>query len=242
MAKEGYCALAVAYFNAEGLPKHLAQIPLEYIDETIDALAKRPEVDSKRIGIIGYSKGAELALLVASRREDIDAVVAFAPGSSVFQGFKPPKYPTISSWSLNGEELPFVPNNYDKKFFKTYDGMYLWYRTLAQHDAVEAAAIPVEKIKGDILLITGVNDGIWPSTIMAEQIVTRLYLAEFSNSYKHLAFPEAGHGIAVPPGEPTTSVARRLGGTPQGNAVARQHGWRAVKEFLEVSLGDEKSR
>ena len=221
------------------MPKHLAQIPLEYIDTALEELKKRAEVDSTRIAIMGYSKGAELALISASRRKDIRAVVAFAPASAVFQGFKPPKYPVLSSWSEKGKDLPFVPNAYDEKFFQTYDGMYLWYKTLEQSQKLAERRIEVEKIRGDVLLISGLEDRIWPSTLMGEQIVGALYKSEFPYFYKHLGFPEAGHGIAVPPGEPTTGVAKSLGGTAAGNAYAREIGWKRMLAFWVEVFGRE---
>jgi dienelactone hydrolase len=232
LAEQGFVAMAVSYFNDRDLPDHLVEIPLEYVEAALDSLKSRPEVDSASISLVGYSKGAELSLLVASRRPDIGSVVAFAPGSAVFQGFRPPDYPVISSWSARGVGLPFVPNAYDEKFFDTFDGMYLWYRTLGQHDAFAEAAIPVEKIQGDLLLISGADDQIWPATLMGEQIIARLRVNDFAYKVKHLAFPNAGHGIAAPPGEPLTSVSDRLGGTPAGNGMARLEGWRAMLEFL----------
>ena len=236
LANEGYVTIALAYFNEGQLPKHLAQIPLEYVDQAIDYLLNHPAVDTTRLGILGYSKGAELGLLMASRRKEIKSIVAIAPGSAVFQGFKPPKYPVISSWSWQGEDLTFVPNAYDKKFFETFDGMYLWYRTLQQHEALESAAIPVERINGDVLLLSGVEDQIWPSTYMAEQIIARLHINDFTHKYSHQAFHTAGHGIAEPPGHPTTNVAAGLGGTPQGNATARAVVWASLRDFFKESL------
>ena len=234
-ANEGYNCLAVAYFNTEGLPRHLAQLPLEYVDNVIDYFINRNDTDDNKIGVIGYSKGAELALLMASRRTEIKSVVAIAPGSAVFQGFKPPEYPTVSSWTLDGEDLPFVPNAYDKRFFETYDGMYLWYKTLAQHEAFNKAALRVDKINGDILLLSGVKDQIWPSTFMAEQLIARLHIASFPHQYNHLAFPDAGHAIAEPPGHPLSGPTR-TGGSPYGNAAARAQVWQSIKEFLEKNL------
>ncbi|NNK49683.1 MAG: hypothetical protein HKP01_12490 [Gemmatimonadetes bacterium] len=239
LADKGFAAMALSYFNDQALPDHLVEIPLEYVETALDSLRSRPEVDSASISLVGYSKGAELALLVASRRPDVGSVVAFAPGSAVFQGFRPPDYPVISSWSARGVSLPFVPNAYDEKFFDTFDGMYLWYRTLGQHDAFAEAAIPVERIQGDLLLISGADDQIWPATFMGEQIVARLRVNDFAYEVKHLTFPNAGHGIAAPPGEPLTGVADRLGGTPQGNGMARLEGWRAVIEFLGRGDVDE---
>lgn len=236
LANEGYVTMALSYFNSKKLPKHLAQIPLEYVDNALKEFASRRDVNPDKISILGYSKGAELALLMASRRTEFRSVAAIAPGSAIFQGFKPPKYPVISSWTLEGKDLPFVPNAYDKRFFETYDGMYLWYRTLAQHDAFEGAAIQVENINGDILLISGVNDQIWPATFMSEQIIARLHIAKFEHNYEHVSFPYAGHGIAEPGGHPTTSLSNRLGGTAKGNAKARTQTWLALKEFFGRSL------
>ncbi|NNE02927.1 MAG: hypothetical protein HKN52_07155 [Eudoraea sp.] len=240
LADEGYATMALAYFNEEKLPKNLAQIPLEYIENAINELIRKNYIDENRIGILGYSKGAELALLMASRNSEIKCIAAIAPGSAVFQGFKPPKFPVLSSWSLNGEDLEFVPNAYDKRFFETYDGMYLWYRTLSQHDKVEKASIPVENIHGDILLVSGVKDKIWPSTYMSEQIISRLNIAKFENNYEHIALPFAGHGIAEPPGHPTTSLSSRLGGTAYGNAKAREVVWESLKNFFNRSLNTNK--
>lgn len=237
LANEGYVAMALAYFNAEGLEKHLAQIPLEYVDKALNILINHRGTDRKRIAIMGYSKGAELALLMGSRRNDVSTIVAYAPASAVFQGFKPPKYPVISSWSFGGEDWPFVPNAYDKQFFETNDGMYLWYRTLKQYDKMEAAAIPIEKVSGRIMLISGAKDTIWPSTLMGEQMVGRLRILGLKAKLTHLVFGDAGHGIAAPPGEPLTRVAKSLGGTPHGNATARREGWRQIKEFLSKELG-----
>ena len=240
LAKEGHIAMALAYFNAEGLQKHLAQVPLEYVDKALEHLIQHPGSDRKRIGIVGYSKGAELALVTASRHPEITAVVAYAPGSAVFQGFKPPSYPVISSWTEGGKDLAFVPNAYDKHFFQSRDGMYLWYRTLQQYEEVEKAAIRVENIEGKILLLSGARDGIWPATLMGERIVSRLHVPGKKGQCEHVVFGEAGHGIAAPPGEPTTRVAERLGGTASGNAKARQTGWDKVAKFLEENLREGK--
>lgn len=240
LANEGYNAMALSYFNSEGLPKNLAQIPLEYVDQAIEHLNQRKNIRIDNLGVIGYSKGAELGLLMASHRPVIKCIVAIAPGSAVFQGFKPPKFPTISSWSLNGKDVPFVPNAYDKRFFESYDGMYLWYRTLDQYDAFESAAIPVENINGNILLLSGVKDKIWPATFMGEQIIKRLHIAEFGHNYNHMAFPEAGHGIAEPPGHSTIALSNRLGGTPAGNAEARRKVWKEIKKFLDKSLDNNE--
>ena len=50
----------------------------EDIDAALAWLAGQPEVDAQRLGVIGHSVGAGAALLVASRRHDLRAVVSLA--------------------------------------------------------------------------------------------------------------------------------------------------------------------
>jgi len=50
----------------------------EDIESGLDWLARQPEVDASRLGIVGHSVGAGAALLVASRRQGLRAVVSLA--------------------------------------------------------------------------------------------------------------------------------------------------------------------
>lgn len=65
----------------------------EYLDvvAAVEYLQARPEVDAKRIGVMGLSLGAGTGLLSAARDERIAAVAADAPGATVFQDWPPPE-------------------------------------------------------------------------------------------------------------------------------------------------------
>ena len=76
LASKGYAALALAYFGAPGLPETLEQIPLEYLDRALAWLDASPGVPRGGVVIQGGSKGAELALLLASRHADVIGVIA----------------------------------------------------------------------------------------------------------------------------------------------------------------------
>ncbi|KZY14260.1 hypothetical protein A3726_14000 [Erythrobacter sp. HI0037] len=62
-------------------------VPLETFDAALRYLLAREDIDTDRIGLVGGSKGAEGALLFASMRPEIRAVVASMPSSVVWQGF-----------------------------------------------------------------------------------------------------------------------------------------------------------
>ncbi|MDQ3039641.1 MAG: hypothetical protein M3Q51_09075, partial [Pseudomonadota bacterium] len=77
---QGYAMLAVGYFGAPNSPEQLDRISLDGIHDAILKAAKDPRVDGRCIGVIGGSRGGELALLLASHYPDIHAVVAIVPG------------------------------------------------------------------------------------------------------------------------------------------------------------------
>ena len=75
-AREGFAALALAYFGLDGLPRELVEIPLEYFEGAISWLRRLPKVGAGRVAVVGNSKGGELALLLgAAYPRNVGAVV-----------------------------------------------------------------------------------------------------------------------------------------------------------------------
>ena len=102
LASHGFAALALAYFAGDPasteippgvLPESLAGIPLEYFRGAIGWLGRREGVDPDRLGVVGHSRGGELALLLGATDPDLKAVVSYV-GSGVVGsspgGTKPP--------------------------------------------------------------------------------------------------------------------------------------------------------
>ena len=81
LSRHGLATLALAYFGIAPLPTWLHRIPLEYFEAALTWLCAQPEIDSERVGILGVSRGAELALLLGSTFPQIRAIVAYAPSS-----------------------------------------------------------------------------------------------------------------------------------------------------------------
>jgi dienelactone hydrolase len=234
LASHGYATLALAYFGMEGVGKSLQKIPLEYCQEAITWMTAQSSVDSRHLAVIGVSKGGELALLLGSWFPQIKAVAAYVPSAVVFQ-CTAPGFPRVSSWSFKGEELPFVPYAPSERFQKSRKLVDLYEASLENKEAFDKAVIQVEKIQGPILLISGKDDSLWPSTRMSDMVIARLKHHKFRYAYTHVAYDGAGHGIA-PPGYAPTANTLRLGGGLQGNAHAQAKGWKELLAFLARSL------
>lgn len=230
--QQGFGVLALAYFKAPGVPATLEAVPLEYFDKAVSWLAVQPANAGRRVAVVGGSKGAEAALLLASRNTRICGVVAAAPSSVAWQGFNPQNPgSSAASWTLDGKAIPYARYDFSTPF-KTLGEMYT--RSLAKADA--AAQIPVERIKAPVLLISGDADALWPSSAMGEALVGRAK-QHGKRQIQHLAFKDAGHAAF---GKPAPSVAvipaalvAQSGGTAEGNQAARLASWPAAKAFLE---------
>src|SRR6187549_1867554 len=72
---KGYAFLAIGYFGAKGTPEACDRISIDAVHTAIIEASKNSKVDGNRIALIGGSKGAELALLLASYYNDISCVV-----------------------------------------------------------------------------------------------------------------------------------------------------------------------
>lgn len=221
-AAEGYAVLSLAYFKEAGTPDYLDEIPLEYFDKPIKWFAERLAMRGRKIVLVGGSKGAELALLLASRKAEIAGVIAISPSSVVFQGIPRVFWPPRSSWSDKGKPLPFVPYDASQGVDPT-NLRPLYELSLSHAGLVAKASIPVEKINGPILLLSGKDDGMWPASEMADAIVARLKQNKFPHAFDHIAYDNAGH---------TLNEFFMIGGTKEGNRKARVDAWQRMLAFL----------
>jgi dienelactone hydrolase len=234
LQKEGFTVLQLAYYRAPGQPRHLRNVQIEYFGTALAWLARQPEADPERLAIIGASKGAEAALLLAARHPAIDAVVAGMPSSVVWPAISWIGSPD-SSWSENGRPMPSLP-------FGGFSGAFsiksLYDGGLARLVEHPEAVIPVERSSAPILLICGEADNLWPSCTMARQVRDR--------ARKHgrppvtlLAYGDAGHSVMGqpwPPGSPARERLGRSGGTNAGNNAGRADSWPRILAFLNSTL------
>jgi uncharacterized protein len=224
---EGFSVLTLSYHRAPGQPPHLELIPLETFAGAISWLQRQSEVDPERIGIIGVSKGAEAALLAATRDPRIRAVVAGAPSSVAWQGASFDRDGMFaSSWTERGRPLEHL--SYGR--WRTWSDMApILAETLETLPRHPGAAIPIERTAAPVLLVCGEADTLWPSCPMARQLVRRAQ-GHGRPAIILLAYPDAGHGAFGPP--------RRQAGEagPDGTNRARMDGWPRVIAFLKSAL------
>lgn len=189
--KKGYAFLAIGYFGAPGTPALLDKIAIDQVYAAIAAAKANSKINAKRVAVLGGSRGADLALLLASYYSDISCVIGMSASHAVFPGHTLEF--TTSCWTYAGKELPFIPMNeaavpflMKRDLRKTFEAMLL------DTAAEQRALIKVARIKGPILLISAKADEIIPATPMAEKMMDRLKAAGFNYPYQHIAL-EGNH-------------------------------------------------
>ncbi|MEF9978177.1 MAG: acyl-CoA thioester hydrolase/BAAT C-terminal domain-containing protein [Thermomonas sp.] len=189
---QGYALLALGYFGTPNSPEKLDRISLDGVHAAIMKAAQDPRVDGRCIAIIGGSRGAELALLLASEYPDIKAVVAIVPGSAVFPALTDAM--TTPGFSLRDESLPFVPMTWGATPDLLVGNLRGAFETIMQDEAaMQRAAIAVEKINGPVQFVSASRDEMWPSKEMADAMMLRLKAKGFRHPVEHLVV-QGGHG------------------------------------------------
>jgi dienelactone hydrolase len=189
--EKGYALLAIGYFGAKGTPDTLNKIALEDVYNAIKIATKNKRINKKKIAIIGGSRGADLALLLASYHKTIKCVVSIVGSNAVFPGHT--NHFSTACWTYQNKELPFVPvNEASIPFLMKRDLRGTFEAMLKDTVAVEKASIKVEQIEGSILFLSATQDEICPSTPMAEAMIERLKNKNFKYHFEHKAF-EGNH-------------------------------------------------
>lgn len=256
LSRHGFATLALAYFGVPPLPEWLHRVPLEYFAGVIEWLGAQPEIDARRIGVLGVSRGAELALLLGSRLPQIRAVAAYAPSAVAWGsgGRDKATGEAIPCWTSEEKAIPFAPLPLRGFIARSAIPVGLLRRpvkfrnlfrsALRNREAVKRAAIPVEQTRGPILLVSGGDDRVWPAARMAEMIVERLRACGFAYGVEHLNYRRAGHSLRYPAMPTTVRMSRSrgmkfpilFGGTALADAEAQADAWRRSIAFFQKNL------
>jgi dienelactone hydrolase len=254
-ASHGYQAFALGYFRAGGLSPFITETPLEYLETGLRWVRKLSR--DGFVAVSGQSRGAELALLLGATFPDlVSAVIAYVPGAMVHgaQGAGDPARGGWqgATWTRHGVPLPHLWQDNRATHWHPWTGdappsrhHSVFFEGLKDRALAERARIPVERIAGPVLLISGRDDRAWPSSLYARMVASTLRRHDHPHLMRHLDFDDAGHAINLP-FVPTTQVRREhpvskvpftSGGTPSGNARADDGSWRGVLAFLAEITG-----
>jgi len=224
LATHGFAVFAVRYVGEhDAIPDRHRSVPLSYFDQAAAWFQDLDAVHPESLGVMGGSRGGELALLLGSRFEWVGAVVALAASGVAWDS--PSGEP---GWTADGEAVPHL------------EGKPIPRETVANgldDEPVEEAVIPVEQTDGPILLASGRDDRVWPATELCEIATDRLARSGFEHDFEHLVFEDAGHLISTPYA-PLTGFEGG-GGTPRGTAHAAEQSWPVVLDCLAGGLASQ---
>ena len=243
LVREGFACLALQYWGTTETQLSLSHVPVERIEQGLRWLAQRPDVETIRgsVGVVGASRGGELALIVAATfPELVGPVVAYTPSSVAWMGldFTLPPGTTRSSWALRGEPLPYVcfpagvaPSQSERG----YSMLPICERGLEDLESVERATIHVEHATGPILLVSGGDDKVWATGRMCEMVVNRMAQHGRAGDVRHLHYARAGHMLfpyVRPSDVMVPAMPFDLGGTAEADGAAHADAWPQVTSHL----------
>jgi dienelactone hydrolase len=207
LAARGYPVLALAYFAEQGLPPTLDRIPLEYFRAALEWVNERPHADGRGAVVWGLSRGSEAALLLGVHYPRlVRAVVGLVPSNVSHCGGSGCAGP---AWTLRGRAVPFSRRFSDP----------------APADEPRAV-IPVERIRGRVLVVCGGLDSTWNSCAHARAI------AERGDAVLH-EYRGAGHGLGtLAPYQPLAAAGNP---THDADQAARADVWPKALAFLEAA-------
>ena len=256
-ASHGYMAFALAYFKAPGLSDYISNTPLEYFKKGLDWLRSQYKPYKNFVALNGQSRGGELVLLLASLYpKDVSAVIAYVPGAVVHSGQNAAD-PAVGregpAWLLNGQPITHVWQDNKTATWAPFDQGPAPHRhekailtALQDKEAVARARIQVEKIQAPIIMLSGTDDGSWPSSVYSQMVKDKLQEVGFAYDVQWVDTPDAGHSIIFPY-VPTTQltythpVSKRIstsGGRADRNALSNEDSWNTIKPFLQKAVAE----
>ena len=235
IAKEGYEVYSMYFFGKENQKDLIGRVPLEFFEELYAEIEKN-SMRNRPLTLIGASRGAELALILASKYPDmIDNIVLYAPSAYSFGGVVDDAGVELSPWTYNGEEIPFlkesvlfrdergesiVKNSRIKPMVLEPIFTYL----IKESENIEEAMIDISSVKANILIFAGKDDQLWPSYMMGQKIVE-----EHQGENQLVAYDNVGHSFYGP----TEYNNMVMGGEYEKNVEAGKDSDEKLFESLE---------
>ncbi|NXO60347.1 ACOT5 thioesterase, partial [Aramus guarauna] len=233
LANHGFATLALAYFKYEDLPQDPTEFHLEYFEEAVNYMLQHPQVKGPGVGLLGYSKGADLSLAMAAFLKNITAV-AF---------LNCPVANTIIPLCYKDKIIPPLP--LDEQKVKVIGSNILDCSEVLA-DPFQApgnqSLVPLEKAEAQLLFIVGQDDHVVKSEYCATK-ACKLLQAQGKTNFQILSYPGTGHCLD-PPFFPLYPVGKHLifhkqaiwGGEPKAYSTAQVHAWPQIQAFFNKYL------
>ncbi len=215
IAKNGFVVVTMCWFGCTGKPDKILRIPLESVVDIGHWLQGSPDVANGSVGLFGWSRGAELSLLVTSLvgTDPFKAVAVHAPSDTVVSGFDPATENDPPNYGGILETDPKTGNQIPAPSW-TWQGNPLYGEPKADF-SVPGPIIAVDKYTGPVYVSQGENDEVWDVSrgrhVVAERNAVSGLVTE-----SHF-FPGEGHvlqqpaDIATRTQEVTSFFQRKLG-------------------------------
>ncbi|CAI9551629.1 unnamed protein product [Staurois parvus] len=232
LANHGFVTMALAFFDYDDLPSHLGGLNLNYFHEALEFLRRHPKVNKQEIGIIGLSKGADLAITMATFLPGIKAVVSISGCNAN----------TMAPLPCDGFVLPCLGLSTEKiKLTETGELDMSEFMDDPMDPAFHECLIPAERSSAAFLLLSGLDDKNWPSSLYSKQFVA--HLKEHKKDVESYYYPGAGH-LLEPPYFPLCKASNHKllgmpmlwGGQLRAHAKAQEDAWKRILTFFSKQL------
>ncbi|XP_066133278.1 acyl-coenzyme A thioesterase 6-like isoform X1 [Saccopteryx bilineata] len=238
LAGHGFAVLALAYFRFEDLPEELTDMHLEYFEEAVDFMLQHPKVKGPGVGLLGFSKGGDLCLSMASLLKRISATVLI--NTCVANTITPLHYKDMIIPDLGSDPRKQTTTESD-----LLDVRNIWNNPL--EEPYHQSIIPLERAQGPFLFIVGLDDGTWNSEFYAHIASERLQ-AHGKDRPQIIYYPGTGHYIDPPYFPPSRAfvhavmgVAVFCGGEAKAHSRAHVDAWQQIQTFFHKHLNGKKS-
>nr|XP_038035498.1 acyl-coenzyme A thioesterase 1-like [Anas platyrhynchos] len=256
LANHGFATLALAYYNYEDLPQDVTKLHLEYFEEAVNYMLQHPQLSTDAflfvcfcfcfspvhqvkgpgIGLLGFSKGGDLSLSMASFLKNVTAVATInGPVSN-----------TVIPLSYKDKIIP--PLTLKQQHTKDYDDNILDFSD-ASLDPFQVpgnqSLIPIEKAEAHLLFIAGQDDHVIKSEYFATEACKHLQ-AQGKENFQILIYPGVGHCLDPPffplypiGNHPVFQKRAVLGGELMAYSKAQVHAWPQIQAFFHKYLNDK---
>lgn len=230
MASKGFATLALEYMNTDAKIEY--QTNLEYFEGALEWLLKQPNVISHAAGVIGTSKGAELAMLMGIISPKVKAIACI-------NGLH-----LLSVVDMTHGDDRFSAMDFPGTFSLKEGGT--WFKghiaSLVDESITEKCAIPTERNNAHVLFINCSDDECCDPK-STDHMIARMAQNGKSHLCERILYQGAGH-LLEPPYSPhyrqtyTTFPGSLVlwGGETEAHARAQEDVWPRMINFFRTRL------